>query len=100
MAYERPDIWDDVNVKQALADGRQPDDIAVLNCPICGNLSYYNQGSSFCCKDENCQGNHGFRVLVQEEAEAADYKDRHTIILDHLLTLEDVLEAECADYPP
>lgn len=44
------DIWKDQNVQQALKDGRAPDDIAVLSCPWCARLGYYNQGSMFRCR--------------------------------------------------
>ena len=44
------DIWQDPMVKEALADGRTPDDIYVIYCPRCGKQSYYNQGSHFNCR--------------------------------------------------
>lgn len=43
-------IWSDPRIKAALRDGRHPDDIAVLNCPKCGHLGYYNEGSHFSCR--------------------------------------------------
>jgi hypothetical protein len=94
MSGERLSIWDDENVKQALADGRLPNDIACLNCALCGEISYYNQGSSFSCP--HCESS--FRVVSSEDA-TADYKSRHTLVLDTILTLEDVSAAEIEDYP-
>lgn len=44
------DIWKDPNVKAALKDGRQPEDIAILDCPQCGEAGYYNQGTWFVCR--------------------------------------------------
>ena len=43
------DIWKDPRVKAALKSGRSSDDIAVLDCPKCGQSGYYNQGSHFTC---------------------------------------------------
>lgn len=44
------EIWNDPNVKAALKDGRPADDIALLVCPRCNSLGYYNQGSHFSCR--------------------------------------------------
>lgn len=44
------DILKDPSVKERLAEGRTPDDIAVLSCPNCGEYGYYNEGSSFYCR--------------------------------------------------
>lgn len=44
------DIWQQLEVKQALKEGRPADDIAVLSCPDCGRWGYYNQGSGFSCR--------------------------------------------------
>lgn len=37
-------------VREALKDGRTPDDIAVIACPKCGSYGYYNEGSHFSCR--------------------------------------------------
>lgn len=42
------DIWKDPRVIDALKE-RSADDIAVLSCPDCGKLGYYNEGSHFTC---------------------------------------------------
>lgn len=44
------DIWKDPMVKEALKDGRTPDDIRVMNCPKCGRYGYWNEGSHFSCR--------------------------------------------------
>lgn len=41
--------WEDPNVKQALQDGREPNDIMLCQCLKCHGYSYYNQGSHFTC---------------------------------------------------
>lgn len=46
--------WNEPNVKAALADGREPNDIMIMECQRCHEYSYYNQGSHFCC--EYCAG--------------------------------------------
>lgn len=43
------DIWKDPAVRQALKE-RPAWDIAVLRCPDCNQLGYYNEGSSFSCR--------------------------------------------------
>lgn len=76
------DIWKDPGVKAALKDGRTPDDICVLNCPKCGKLGYYNQGSSFYCR--RCR--QGFYCCSEEESPP----DKPHIYLDDMRTLADV----------
>lgn len=44
------DIWKDPYVREALKDGRQAWDIALLRCSKCLQLGYYNEGSSFSCR--------------------------------------------------
>lgn len=89
-----PSIWKDPNVIAAFGEGRASNDICVLNCPACGELSYYNQGSSFTCRV--CE--RGFWILGENEevpdgSLASDY-----FRPDFLLTMEDVAEAECSGY--
>jgi hypothetical protein len=72
---EFPSVWEDPNVQLAFRDGRSADDISVLNCRDCGELSYY-----VCTEDEEPP------------------EDRPYIILDCPLTMADVADAECADY--
>ena len=42
--------YDDPMVQAALGDGRAESDIALLPCPHCGTLGYYNEGSHFSCR--------------------------------------------------
>jgi hypothetical protein len=98
MSHDKPSVWDDPDIKAALAEGREPGDIAVLNCPDCGRIGYYNEGSHFYCR--HCDK--GFRVLVQEEMHELDDPDCNrsaVIVLEETLTLQDVIDAECEDYP-
>lgn len=44
------DIWKDPAVRSALEEGRSADDIKVMDCPSCGQLGYYNEGSHFHCR--------------------------------------------------
>jgi len=89
---EQVSVWRDCDVISAMNDGRTLDDICVLNCPICGQLSYYNQGSSFYCKP--CDK--GFVCLSEDETPPSN--ERY-VRLDYILTMEDVADAECEDYP-
>lgn len=41
-------IWQDPRVIEALKE-RDASDIAVLDCPRCGEAGYYNEGSHFTC---------------------------------------------------
>ena len=77
------DIWQDPGVKKALANGRTPDDIAVLECPGCGKLRYYNQGSHFYCKA--CRK--GWYCCGEDEEPPED--GRQWLRLDTILTLAD-----------
>jgi hypothetical protein len=43
---------DSPGIAQALRDGREPSDIAVVVCDRCGSAAYYNQGSHCAC--EHC----------------------------------------------
>jgi hypothetical protein len=51
VRYRAP--TDDAMVVEALKE-RRASDIALLECPRCGNLSYYNEGSHFSCSVEGC----------------------------------------------
>ena len=88
MSGERVSVWEDPNVVAAFKAGRTADDIYVLNCPRCGELSYYNQGSSFTCR--HCDV--GYTVLSEDE-------DCDGLRVDVFLTMADVAAAECEDYP-
>lgn len=93
MSGERISVWDDPNVKDAFNSGRTADDICVLNCPICGQISYYNQGSSFFCR--HCDK--GFYVRSDDE-DPAEIVGTY-VNINCTLTMADVAAAECEDYP-
>jgi hypothetical protein len=92
MSGERLSVHDDPNVLAAFRNGRDAEDISVLNCPSCGTISYYNDGSHFTCRA--C--GKSFRVLAEdEENDSGD----DVIRLDCRLSMDDVFAAECEDYP-
>lgn len=84
------DIWKDPRVKDALKDGRTPDDIAVLSCPKCGAFGYYNQGSHFTCR--YCKRTWYCCSEGEEPPPDRDYLvlDGHTTLSDTVETNEDV----------
>ena len=79
-------IYENPGVKAALKSGRQPDDIAILACPGCGELGYYNQGSWFSCV--SCK--RSYHVVTQDEADDDDYGATRTLVLDECMTLADI----------
>jgi hypothetical protein len=86
---DRDDIWKQPAVKAALKEGRQPDDIAVLNCPKCGRLGYYNQGSIFFCR--YC--NKGWYCCSEGETPPSD---RPYMFLDDVVSLADTVVVDDA----
>lgn len=44
------DIWKDPMVQDALKEGRSADDIQVIDCPMCHEYGYWNEGSHFSCR--------------------------------------------------
>ena len=80
------DVFNNPGVKAALRSGRDSSDIAILNCPACGELGYYNQGSWFNC--DSCK--RCFRVVTQDEADDDDYGADGTLVIDECMTLDDV----------
>jgi hypothetical protein len=42
-------------IAEALKDGREPEDISVVNCDQCASVTYYNDGSHCAC--EHCGAN-------------------------------------------
>jgi rubrerythrin len=78
------DIWNDPNVNDALKEGRPSSDIAVLRCPQCGTLGYYNEGSHFSCR--RCGT--GFECLSEDEEPPLDGSPY--IYLDGVMQLEDL----------
>lgn len=93
MSGDKPTVWNDPNVKAAFANGRAADDICVLNCPLCGELSYYNQSSWFTCR--HCD--RAWYVLAEDEY--PPFKRCEYMRPDVILTMQDVVEAECKYYP-
>jgi len=78
------DIWKDPRVKEALKS-RGAEDIAVLACPRCGELGYYNQGSHFTCRF--CKQT--WSCCTEDEEPPAD---RPYLYLDDVRTLADTLD--------
>lgn len=81
------DIWKDPMVKEALADGRPPEDIAVLSCPECGLQGYYNQGSHFSCR--KCDKTFDTLSEDEEPQEGCRY-----VRIDECITLADTVGEE------
>lgn len=76
--------WADPGVKRALKEGRDPSDIALLSCPMCGVLGYYNQGSHFSCR----MCNEAWAVLADGE-DPVEYEGRQTMCADEVISLAD-----------
>jgi hypothetical protein len=79
------DIWKDPRIVAALKE-RSPDDIAVLPCPRCGRLGYYNQGSHFTC----LKCNRTWYCCSEDEGPPLD--GRPWMSVEDARTLEDVTE--------
>ena len=92
MSGERISVWQDPRVKEAMKE-RSLSEIEVLNCSSCGQLGYYNLGSHFTCR--HCDKT--WYVLSDEEEPPID--GRPCMRPDVILTMEDVSQAECEDYP-
>lgn len=83
---KRKDIWQDPGVVEALKS-RRADDIMVLECPKCGQQSYYNQGSTFYCTV--CD--RSFYALSADE----DGEDRGPCVqADDAISLSDTVSGE------
>jgi len=80
------EIWNDPMVKEALSDGRQPWDIALLPCPVCGKLSYYNEGSHFSCRF--CDKSF---YVVSDEA-PGPIEVRNKVYIENLVRLDDAVD--------
>lgn len=50
--HARPE--EDEMVIEALKEGRQAEDILLLDCPMCGWTSYWNEGSHATCRNCGC----------------------------------------------
>lgn len=77
------DIWKDPGVKEALAS-RAAWDIAVLRCPECHQIGYYNEGSTFSCRFCDLT----FYVI------GADDRNREgirTVCIDDVIQLDDTV---------
>jgi len=91
MSGERISVWDDPRVKEALKEWPLSE-IEVLNCPMCGQLGYYNRGWHFSCR--HCDRE--WYVLLDDEDPS--FADIQCMRPDVILTMEDVSQAECEDY--
>lgn len=76
------DIWEDPMVKEVLKE-RASSDIAVLHCPQCSRLGYYNEGSHFTCR--HCDKT--FYCVSEDETPP---EDRPWMWLDGVLALSDI----------
>jgi len=90
MTGEKPSVWKDPNVRRALKN-RPASEVSVLNCPRCGELSYYNDGSYFTCRV--C----GTSFYCRTEDDPIPMGP--SILLDDygIITMQDVIETECED---
>lgn len=77
-------IWDDPRVQAALQE-RPANDIAILECPTCRTLGYYNQGSHFTCLP--CD----VTYYCCGETEDAPIDGQPYLILDQVMQLSDVI---------
>jgi uncharacterized protein YbaR (Trm112 family) len=78
------DIWKDPSVKQALKDGRQAWDIAVIRCPKCNQYGYYNEGTAFSCRFCDLT----FQIVNENEHIPTDVR---TISVDEIVHLDDTV---------
>lgn len=87
------DIWKDPYVREALKE-RQAWDIAVLRCPECHQLGYYNEGRSFSCRFCDLS----FLVVSPEEVDPEDQSREHiaTVSTEDVIQLDDTV-TECTD---
>lgn len=76
--------WDDPNVRRALKDGLQPSDISLICCPRCGVYGYYNDGSHFTCRDDQCGYSAGDQELdaLIDMGEVTDLDEYSDIEMD------------------
>lgn len=82
---EKPsDIWKDPQVIEALKE-RPAEDIAVLNCPDCHQLGYYNQGRHFSCRF--CDAT--WYVCTEDETPPVD---RPYMVFDGFMSLADTVQ--------
>lgn len=86
LRENQPDVWKDPQCIEALKD-RPATDIAVLECPKCGRLGYYNQGSHFSCRFCNAT----WHVCTEDEKPPLD---RPYMIIDGHMTLADTVGEE------
>lgn len=85
------DIWQDPLIRSLLKE-RPADDIQVMDCPVCGRMSYYNQGSHFTCRF--CDRTW---YVFSEGEEPPD--DRPSMSADSMRSLADTVGDGEADIP-
>lgn len=73
-------IDEDETVVAALREGRHADDIYLMDCPYCGEVSYWNQGSHFTCRA--CGSHKG--TNTEETYTLADYWETATYPCDEV----------------
>jgi hypothetical protein len=83
------DIWKDPAVRERLKEGHPAFDIAVLRCPDCDRLGYYNEGSTFSCRFCDLS----FLVVTEDEEHPDGYR---TVSSDEVIRLDDTI-TECSD---
>lgn len=78
IAAQRPEA--DENVIAALQEHRAPEDIWLIDCPQCGWVSYWNEGSHATCR--NCESDLSSRI--DEAYNLADYWTEATYPCDQI----------------
>lgn len=59
-----------MEMRELMADGRDPDDILIIVCPACGEPSYYNQGFTASC---HCCGYYNLADCSEEAMTLVDW---------------------------
>jgi len=77
---------------------REPTEIALLECPNCGQHSYYNEGSTFYCR--HCD--RGYTVMGADElAEVGspEWCQLRPVCCDDLCSLADLIDEQQLEVP-
>ena len=86
----------DPQIAEALKT-RDPRDVLVMSCPVCHELSYYNEGSHFSCA--HC--GRGFDALTEDEIvermEDWNASSRPYVVCDEAMSIADCWEAELCE---
>lgn len=65
-----PDYDFDAEMNELLAEGREPHDILIIQCPACTHPSYYNEGFTASC---HCCGYYNLADYSDEAVTLADW---------------------------